>query len=374
LKSIYEEFVCPICFEAIKNCRMTPCGHNYCATCLDDCLNLRHVCPVCSRPCTVDVICENKQFDRLLVTLEREKDKASKAYFDNLISGGGNTDNNTGNDNSNPDMDNTRGLSPIEVLFQRHMRKSLSNYQSYYESLKQRHDVKKRRLADEYATRPGDQEFLQRDLEFQYQLLDLNFDKSINLLLDSYNQYMENVNPSPEFLPVTATVIIVSKDITLYGVSIERTWTITDLKSKVKDRMEVLGDPVVQFSESNVFVLFKSGESDRNILNDGIIINDEHVPILQYNPEPGCILELRGNLICTSDAPKQCFKTSFQEGTLMDYYQCLDCQGGKLKWICKSCSEVCHAGHRLKPFLIGHTPEWACCYCERGRSCQLFQR
>ena len=42
LTGLARMFDCPVCYERINSCMMTPCGHNFCAACVDECLNRKH--------------------------------------------------------------------------------------------------------------------------------------------------------------------------------------------------------------------------------------------------------------------------------------------------------------------------------------------
>jgi len=81
LRSIYEEFFCPICFETITNCYITTCGHNFCKHCIEECLNRKHQCPFCSSPVTKEQLVPNKHFDRLCSIIQEEKDKIFQNLF-----------------------------------------------------------------------------------------------------------------------------------------------------------------------------------------------------------------------------------------------------------------------------------------------------
>jgi len=130
LKPIYEEFCCPVCFDTIKESRMTPCGHNFCKDCIEESLNRKHQCPCCNGPTTMNDIIENKLLDRLLSIVEREKEKSSKEYFDRLVNVNHQPVSNGGDEMV---IENT--LSPIEELFHKYMKKSLIGYQDYYKTL-----------------------------------------------------------------------------------------------------------------------------------------------------------------------------------------------------------------------------------------------
>jgi len=203
----------------------------------------------------------------------------------------------------------------------------------------------------------------------EIELIDEAFHQSTALLLESYEDYLKNIEPSPQFLPVTISIKIPEKDIEIKNVRIDRFCTIGDIKKLLVDYMSSV-DPIAEFSNSNIFVLYpsfsSSNESKRD--KDGILLIDENVPILQHNPEPGALLLLKGHLICKSEEPKQCFKTTYKEGELMDYFVCRDCN---IKWICKNCCDDCHAGHNTKLFMLQHKPTYACCYCPRTKKCKL---
>ena len=79
------EISCPICFDEIKKCMMTPCGHNFCEKCIDECLNRKHICPFCSAECTVDKLIRNVHLDSVLAKLIKARAAASKELINNLM-------------------------------------------------------------------------------------------------------------------------------------------------------------------------------------------------------------------------------------------------------------------------------------------------
>jgi len=165
LRPIFEELCCPICFSVIKQCTITPCGHNFCEPCILECINRKHQCPCCNNATTRDQLFRNRHIDKLIgmavmITIleigeilmwrahrmvmigivNEQKEIASKAYFEKLIktkppapsltSSGRIID-----DGSSLATDGAGGaaeLSPIEVLFHKHMKRSLMAYEEYY--------------------------------------------------------------------------------------------------------------------------------------------------------------------------------------------------------------------------------------------------
>jgi len=127
------------------------------------------------------------------------------------------------------------------------------------------------------------------------------------------------------------------------------------------------GDPVVSYEGANVILLVN------NTTGKEIIIEKENVPIIQYKPDPGSILVLKGKFICKSDTPKECFKNIFVKDNQMkmDYYTCKQC---KLRWLCKSCAETCHKDHGITEYISNHTPTWGCCYCGKSGFCSLSKK
>lgn len=85
IDELMEEYTCPICFDEIDKCMMTPCGHNFCKKCIDECLNRKHICPFCSTECTVDKLIRNVHFDSVLAKLVKARAAASKELINGLM-------------------------------------------------------------------------------------------------------------------------------------------------------------------------------------------------------------------------------------------------------------------------------------------------
>jgi len=233
-------------------------------------------------------------------------------------------------------------------------------------------NYKKKNNIDKVENNPKIQGYSTK-CENEIKSLEESFLKSTELLITSYDDYLSEIDPSPQFLPVNVSIKIPDKDVDIKNVRIDRSVTVAELRKVVTEFMEKLGNPITEYTNTNIFVLYKSFHSttDTNLKrNDGILLVDESIPILQHNPQPGSLIILKGNLLCKSDAPKQCYKSTYKEGDRMDYFQCQDCN---LKWICVSCKEECHKGHKLQSFLQNHNSTWGCCYCFKTKKCHLFK-
>ena len=117
VSAIFDEFVCPICLEAITDCYITPCGHNGCNECLSEWISRQHSCPVCVAPnITIPKLVKNLSFDNIYLRICEERRKAAAKYFKNLA--------------ATSAGDSATTLTPIEAVFQKHMHASLAGYKS----------------------------------------------------------------------------------------------------------------------------------------------------------------------------------------------------------------------------------------------------
>jgi len=193
------------------------------------------------------------------------------------------------------------------------------------------------------------------------------FKESTAMLLQAYDDYMKNFAPAPEFLPVVVTVQVPAKNIQFPNVVVNPTDTLVQVRDQIIQKMAKKGDPVVSYEGANVLVLVN------HVTGKEIVIDKENVPIVQYRPDPGSLLILKGNIICKSDTPKECFKNIFvkDKQMKMDYYTCKQC---KLRWLCKSCAETCHKDHGITEYILNHSPTWGCCYCGKSGFCCLSKK
>jgi len=169
----------------------------------------------------------------------------------------------------------------------------------------------------------------------------------------------------PLLFPVIIHIHVPYKNEFIKYVQLNPHDTIVTLRQEVARHMESRGDTVLSFEKANIFALVQ-GDGD-----PGIPITDDHIRLIEhYNPEPGAQFVLQGQLKCTKDAPKKCYKlvhpslVEASKVSAIDYFTCRTCT---LNWLCAACVENCHKGHDVTSFHINHTPTWACCYCYKKK-------
>ena len=43
---------CAVCMEPFQRASCFPCGHSLCGACAEECINVKHQCPLCKQPAT----------------------------------------------------------------------------------------------------------------------------------------------------------------------------------------------------------------------------------------------------------------------------------------------------------------------------------
>jgi len=379
---------------------MTSCGHNFCGNCIKECLNRKHACPCCNHAEMADGLMKNHHHDRIVTILIREKEEASKRYFEKLIQNPNQNASNSVPMETDSSIPTKTQLSPIEEVFQKHLKKSLLAYQHYYHELEVKLSKTKENIRADYVKRmqQANQNYnpqsdannkqkekldteitlLTAECEAKMIQIDESFKTTVQLLMESYDQSLEGMIPAPSFLPVTVTLSIPSRQMNFKKIIIKPTDSAADLKAMLEKKFAETGNPLFSYSQSNIFVLKRNlasedGKDEEGIHSqDEMVIGDEQRPLLQYKIQQGDLIILKGELLMKSDAPKSCFSTTYEKGKdmVMDYFTCKDC---KFNWICKPCAESCHKGHNLSEYITNHKPTWACCYCLKNKRCKLVK-
>jgi len=323
----------------------------------------KKICPCCNAAATQQQLLPNKQFDRIISIITTEKDKASKDYFDTLINGG----------NPIQTNNNKMSVSPVEQALLGHVQKHIKYYHEYQRKLEENTVSKKQQIKEKYSaliksqTKKDQKRRYKAEREEKYNELSIIHKQTTEIIEKTLEKYLKEFSVPALLFPVIVHISIPNKNELIKYVQLEPHTTIAALRQEVQRHMEGRGDSVVGFEKANIFALVHS-EGDV-----GIPISDDHIPIVEtYNPEPGAIFVLQGQLKCARDAPKKCYKAvhaSLGEKVVpIDYFTCRTCT---LNWLCTACVEGCHKGHDVTTFHMNHTPTWACCYCSK-KKCNLI--
>ena len=344
--------------------------------------------------------------DNLLATLLREKDEASKRYFGRLlaksgdggaavaaaaatapsIAGGG------GGGGVVAGVGGGGKFSPVEALFQKHMRKSLADFSAYNTALSEKKEMALHRLRDVYIERMGKAKNeveakyprgqapraaldaalqpLEAQMNSEVERVKESFDKSVALLLEAFDRHLAVAAPSISQLPVTVTVVVEASNTTVGTLAVQATDTIREVRTAVMGMLERAGNPVMAHTERCLFFLQRSYEvgaaAKREMLN-------EAAPLGTLKIEPGSLLLWSGDVKLKRDMPSMCFVLTFdkEHKEPMDYFSCKNCG---INWVCPACVRSCHAGHQIVPHLKNHTPTWACCYCSKKGLCKIDKK
>lgn len=119
------------------------------------------------------------------------------------------------------------------------------------------------------------------------------FSRSTELLLKSYEEFLKQITPPPQYLPVTVDILILDKKIKIQNVVIKSMDTVKDLKKVrhfltffhfvlilinqiVETNIEKSGDSVSSWKKENVFAIVANATDKQ-----GTVIANDDVPILQ---------------------------------------------------------------------------------------------
>ncbi|BFY98512.1 hypothetical protein BsWGS_01552 [Bradybaena similaris] len=367
---IESHLQCSICLAVIRGAVLTHCGHRYCVRCITEWVERNHRCPCCNSSLTTQQFYYDVQFDSLVEDILHERDKAEQAYFDKMFSG------------DTKDSEASTSLCPFEDILKKHMKSSLVSHKRYFDTLRSDCERKINLLNEGINTLTDVQNVSGASVDILKETMRNNLEESVRLASAAFDRYLTENVPSIEILPVTVSVYLADKNIRLPDIVIKPSDSLAVLKPIIEDAMLARSDQIVSWTdESGTQLLFgplsKSGtynvaDVTSNIHN----MHDVHQltwttrPIFQHHMQPGSEIVLHRVFKSESDLPQRCFVNTFNEtgSQPTDYFSCLKCD---VKWICKSCIQCCHAGHNVAPFVLRHTPTWACCYCPKKKLCMI---
>eukprot|EP01091_Cochliopodium_minus_P020243 TRINITY_DN8785_c0_g1_i1.p1 TRINITY_DN8785_c0_g1~~TRINITY_DN8785_c0_g1_i1.p1 ORF type:complete len:408 (-),score=91.95 TRINITY_DN8785_c0_g1_i1:80-1207(-) len=372
--------------NVLNDPHITICGHNFCPKCIEDALNLKKSCPCCNKQITIKEVFKNHHLNSIISLLKKEKEIESKKQFSNLL----NKSNNkiptlSFNNQKNEDMK----FSPIETIFHNHMKKSLSQYEIYYQEIKSRYLQTMEKLNEDYVNRMWNVEKegsekkvskevmgeeikkLKEECEQKKKELQDNFSNLEKLLIENYDKFFSQFAIEPIFLPVSVNIKLECENVLLQNIVIKSDETLSHLRSLVKSRLQEINNPLLEdFKERNLFLLQRAFSNDK----DNLIILTEKTPFASFKIEQGSLIVVRGALKLQSNKPLVCFSLEFDPNVKksVNYFTCKTCN---LNWICENCSGACHNGHLIQSYILNHQPSYACCYCKRSKNvkCNCLQ-
>lgn len=390
IQAISDYFNCSICMCPMKETHMTKCGHRYCMKCIQEWVDRKHKCPCCNTHLEKEHLIKDHQYDSLLGAILQEKEKSEENYFETLI-------HSSSSGTNNIDISDHK-LSPIETVFKNHLKDSLSAHEKCLQTLKTQLNVRLKNLKQEMEAAKEElksQSLYQTDLDnakgrieenYALRKVELNkeFEYCSQLIAQAYDKHLSEHIPKLSVLPVKVSINILSKDLRISDVVFASTdRTRSRVIAAVEGAMAAGKDKVVKWADDLQFVLFgpfaKSRQHEtektvQEILGNGTtfpdvcVLDSQSMPVLHNSMAPGSEIVIFGEVIFESDLPKQCFSTMYkkEEDQVVDYFLCQHCN---FKWICRSCMEVCHKGHEIKPYIMNFHPSWACCYCPKNKKC-----
>ncbi len=340
---------------------------------------------------------KDHQFDDLVGTAQREKDKSEKEFFDKLLTQAVEQPDGS----TSAPQDHRLHFSPVEMVLKKHLKESLAAHERYYQELKQ--DFQRRRdliqadyrnLVDDLYTRNlSDTEISDRIVQLQQQskeqreTLETDVERCCQMVASAYDRYLSEHIPSLSILPVTITLSILNKSIQIPDIQLRPETSLCEIKDIMKAEMEKRGDKVTDFAADVKFLcfgpfarrsLYEMHQMAKDVLEhnashtDIVVLPERCRPVLQYNIKHGSEIAVYGLVRCESDMPKRCFAETFIVGSrqVVDYFSCRECS---FNWICRACMEGCHKDHDVAPYIMGHQPTWACCYCPKKKKCVIQQ-
>eukprot|EP00004_Rigifila_ramosa_P016646 TRINITY_DN3968_c0_g1_i1.p1 TRINITY_DN3968_c0_g1~~TRINITY_DN3968_c0_g1_i1.p1 ORF type:complete len:387 (-),score=85.25 TRINITY_DN3968_c0_g1_i1:26-1186(-) len=354
-KAVLEELTCPVCFRELAVSTMTPCGHNFCFKCIDECLARKQICPMCNKPVAPAALIKNHHLDKLIAIVQKERDHAAKLYFDKMFAQApapAAADGRPG-DSAAPER------SPLELIFQRYMRAQLLGYERFQQELRIRHELSKIQIKEETtallrASPPDAASRIQRQADERVAELETHFAASSALLLQQYEESLSRLVVAPVSLPVTVVFQLeTAPDRQLPPIELKSSHTLRDVRASVA---AALGVDTSVFGLHNAIVLKPFADS-----REEFVLVETRPVLEQRQIHPGQVLVMKGTVRALSS---QCYALTYDKANpaATDFFKCTTCDAN---WICPSCATRCHSGHNVTLFIGNHRPTWACCYCKK---------
>lgn len=367
--SVLDYFTCPICTGTLDNTHFTSCGHRFCHSCIEECINRRSQCPLCMGNLTIKMITKDFQFDELKTAILSERSKSEENYFKYVAE--------QATQNA---FAKTHKLDPIEMVLHKHLKNSLAAFEHYQHKLRLNHSRKitdylqKANLEKSRTTDSPKVKSCHSEIDTYFSSLKESADndlmQSINNLAASFDKFLSTNLPQPSALPVKVNILVEHLDkLEVKEFEIEPMETIEKIKPRLQECIIKLDYKMVNYGEDIKFQIYGNKIYNTSPRDKMLVtLTTDSRPVIEYGLQYGERIYVSGSIILESDLPKQCIVATFKEGAVLDYFTCLTC---KINWVCNVCVETCHMAHDTKPYISGHTPHWACCYCQRKKVCKL---
>jgi len=111
--------------------------------------------------------------------------------------------------------------------------------------------------------------------------------------------------------------------------------------------------------------------ADRDPLEPFEIVSNLDECLSELNVRQGAQIHVLTPFVLKSECPSPCITYGWTKelGLKCDYFRCKTCG---FNWVCRPCKLQCHKDHELVPFMMQHTPSYACCYCVKKKKCIIL--
>jgi len=334
---------CTICYTAYNEPATTKCGHTYCKSCIEACIDRHHECPDCKTKLTRSDITRNIQIERMQRQIVDLQEKAKKDPLAGL---------------GQAPMGYV--MSPVVDLFQGNIRECMNKFETFCQNIKNDLERAKGKIKEKML------HGVKVDEEKEIVEIEKKYKNVIDMIIKQYDLHMKDGVQEPKISPIKVIVQIPSKGLRIENVNLRPYDTLRDIKPLIEKQFEIQKNQILKWGSNIRYVILKpllvpQQPALEENKEEGVEIFDEMKPIYELNLLPQSRIIVEGKIICVNDVGKPCITLNFkpEDKKAFDYYSCDTC---KINWICEPCAQQCHKGHDIKTYLKGHIPPWACCY------------
>ena len=202
-------------------------------------------------------------------------------------------------------------------------------------------------------------------------------------LVNDLDSHLAAVLPRPSLLPSTVTVEVHRNrdghtsatdvfNITVTGASVPHE-VVLMTQQRLNQKLDEKKDKLQSLDSLQLFVVDKAEQSSPLTFIDPANYDTPLTSLMGDRIEGAANVFRVEMQYSLASETAVCFSVEFVSGAdmVVDYFRCETCN---LNWVCRRCSERCHSGHEVVPYILAHKPTWACCYCAKKKKkthCQL---